>query len=63
MNDICTHEYARLSDGYQDAEIVECPLHQAQFDVTTGKVVYEPAKQDLRTYPVRLEGSDLFVDL
>lgn len=63
VHDVCTHEYARLSDGYQDGEIVECPLHQAQFDVTTGKCVLEPAKEDLATYEVKVEGEDVFVRL
>ena len=63
VHDVCTHEYARLSDGYQDGEIVECPLHQAQFDVRTGKVVLEPAREDVHTYPVRIDGEDLLIDV
>jgi len=63
LHDVCTHEYARLSDGYQEEEIVECPLHQAQFDVTTGKCMLEPAKEDVTTYPLKTEGNDVLVYL
>jgi naphthalene 1,2-dioxygenase system ferredoxin subunit len=35
--DICTHGAARLSDGYLDGFLIECPLHQGLFDVRTGE--------------------------
>ncbi|MGH6754922.1 MAG: Rieske 2Fe-2S domain-containing protein, partial [Bradyrhizobium sp.] len=30
--DLCTHGQARLSDGYLDGHLIECPLHQGLFD-------------------------------
>src|SRR6516165_5335744 len=32
-DNICTHAFARLSDGYLDGDCIECPIHQALFDV------------------------------
>ncbi len=62
-DDICTHEFASLSEGYVDGDAIECPLHQARFHIPTGKVLDLPADEDLRTYPVKLEGEDIYVDV
>ena len=42
VNDRCGHSSARLSMGTIKGAIVTCPLHAAQFDVTTGKKIREP---------------------
>lgn len=60
-DNICTHAYARLSDGWLDGELIECPLHAARFDVRSGKVLDPPATEDLKTYPVRLVGDEIQV--
>lgn len=62
-DNICTHAYARLSDGWLDAEVIECPLHAARFDVRTGKVLDPPATEDLKTYPVRILGEEIEIKL
>jgi nitrite reductase/ring-hydroxylating ferredoxin subunit len=59
IDDVCTHEYALLSSGFVDGCIVECPLHQATFDIRTGRCLSPPADADLRTYAVRIEGDDV----
>ena len=46
-SDICTHQQANLSEGFIDGENIECPLHQALFHIPTGKVLREPAVEDL----------------
>jgi len=61
IDDVCTHEFAVLSQGFVQDGTVECPLHAAQFDITTGACLSGPAAQDLRTYPVRQEGDDIYV--
>ncbi|WP_162871348.1 nitrite reductase (NAD(P)H) small subunit, partial [Klebsiella pneumoniae] len=33
---------------------VECPLHEALFDVRTGQCLREPGGRDLQTYPTRV---------
>ncbi|HEY1301125.1 MAG TPA: non-heme iron oxygenase ferredoxin subunit [Stellaceae bacterium] len=62
-DNICTHAYACLSDGWLDGETIECPLHAARFDVRTGAVLDPPATEDLKTYPVRVTGDDIEVAL
>ena len=61
FNDTCTHEFALLSQGFLEGEEIECPLHQARFDVRTGVCLMGPASQDVDTYEVKVEGSDVLV--
>jgi 3-phenylpropionate/trans-cinnamate dioxygenase ferredoxin component len=61
VDDVCTHEFAVLSQGFLEGGTIECPLHAAQFDVVTGKCLAGPAMSDLRTYQVRVEGDDIYV--
>lgn len=61
-DNVCTHQYALLSDGYVEDGCVECPLHQARFDLRSGEALCAPATQPIRVYPVRVEGDDVLVD-
>lgn len=62
-DDTCTHEDASLSKGLLKGEIVKCPLHGSRFNLCTGEVLDDPAEQNLRTYPVRLDGDDILISL
>jgi 3-phenylpropionate/trans-cinnamate dioxygenase ferredoxin subunit len=62
-DNICTHEYALLSEGWLENGCIECPLHAAQFDVRTGKALSTPADEDLQVYKVKAEGDDLMVEV
>jgi 3-phenylpropionate/trans-cinnamate dioxygenase ferredoxin subunit len=61
IDDVCTHEFAQLSQGFVEDGAVECPLHQARFDIKTGRCLAPPATEDLRRYPVKIEGDGVFV--
>lgn len=61
LDDVCTHEFALLSQGFVEDCAIECPLHQARFDIATGRCLAPPATVDLRTYTVRIEGNDVYV--
>jgi 3-phenylpropionate/trans-cinnamate dioxygenase ferredoxin subunit len=60
---ICPHAEAYLAEGFVDEDRIECPLHQAQFHIPTGKCLGAPADRDLATYPVKIEGNDVLVDV
>ena len=62
-DNICTHGHARLCDGFLEGFEIECPLHQGKFDVRNGKAMCEPATEDIRSYPVKIENGRVFVDL
>lgn len=61
IDNICTHEYACLTDGLVEDGEIECPLHQARFDIVTGKALTEPATVDLRVFEVKQDGDDVLV--
>ena len=54
--DQCTHAEASLAEGDFDPDAleIECALHGARFDITTGKARCLPAVKMLQTYPVRV---------
>ena len=59
----CTHAYAMLTDGQIDGEVIECPLHGGAFEIKTGKGLGAPIFCDLKTYPTRVSGSDVQVQV
>ncbi len=63
FGDTCTHEECSLAEGVLDGTIVTCPCHGAQFDVTSGQVVAPPAYMPVKSYPVRVEGGHLVVEV
>ena len=62
-DDICSHEDASLSDGELDGYFIECPLHGSRFDVRTGKPLSLPAVVPVETFPVRVVGGKVEVEL
>jgi 3-phenylpropionate/trans-cinnamate dioxygenase ferredoxin subunit len=62
-SNVCTHQYALLSDGYFEDGCIECPLHQGRFDIRTGKAMCEPVTEDIRVFPVKVEGDQIFADV
>ena len=62
--DTCSHAQASLSAGDIDLEecTVECPYHASQFEIRTGQVLSLPASKPIKTYPVKIEGDEVFVE-
>lgn len=60
---VCTHEFALLSDGWLEGAEVECPLHSGRFDVTTGRALCEPLKRDIRRFEVEVRDGAVYVAL
>jgi|MGYP001359262123 MocE subfamily Rieske [2Fe-2S] domain protein len=54
-DDICSHGYAHLSQGFFEDCIVECPLHGGQFDVRTGKGLCSPIEKDIDIFQIAVE--------
>jgi 3-phenylpropionate/trans-cinnamate dioxygenase ferredoxin subunit len=69
MDNWCTHEQGNLSEGELNKNVLTCPEHGAQFDVTTGKVLGGPDGGPPDTisaekgYKVRLSGNDVMVEV
>ncbi len=60
-DDICSHAYASLSEGDINGAEVECPLHGAVFNITTGEALTPPADAPIKVYQVQVEGDDILV--
>jgi len=61
LRDVCGHKHAPLSRGRLLGHLVECPLHFAQFDMRTGKLVTGPVSADVPAYEVRLAGDTVYL--
>ena len=61
--DECSHAAVPLSEGEVEACEIECWLHGSRFDLRTGKPSGPPATEPVPTYPVRVEGDDVLVDV
>jgi 3-phenylpropionate/trans-cinnamate dioxygenase ferredoxin subunit len=63
IDDVCTHDGGPLDQGELRGFEIECPRHGARFDVRTGRVTALPAVIPIDTYPVKVEGEDVMVDV
>jgi nitrite reductase/ring-hydroxylating ferredoxin subunit len=61
LRDVCGHRNAPLSRGRLDGCIIECPLHFAQFDVRTGKLIDGPISADVPAYETRIDGDTVYL--
>ena len=66
----CTHLGGPLGKGSLEGNIITCPWHGSQFDVTTGKNVtgatiafIKMNVKDEPCYPVKVEGNDILVGI
>jgi nitrite reductase/ring-hydroxylating ferredoxin subunit len=59
LDNVCTHAYAKMSEGRLRGVRLICPLHGASFDCRTGAVLGAPALYPLKTYAVRVSGGDV----
>ena len=63
INNLCTHGNARLCDGFVEGHEVECPFHQARFDLRNGTVTCGPATEAVVAWPVKIEGGRVYLNL
>ncbi len=60
LDNVCPHQGGPLGEGELDGNMVTCPWHAWDFDVTTGENSEDPdEKQD--TYEVKVDGDDVLV--
>ena len=60
---LCTHEKIHLADGLVMDNIIECPKHNGRFDYRTGEAKGAPVCINLRTYPARVDGGRVLIDI
>ena len=79
LRDVCPHKGPCLSAGMidrnctgdtageyvfdRDTEVLRGPWHSWEFDIRTGRSLFDPEKIRVKTYPVSIENGDVFVEL
>ena len=63
IDNTCTHRGGPLGEGELKGDTVECPWHGAHFNVKTGAVTVPPAPSGVRSFPVKVEGSEVLVEV
>jgi len=63
IDDVCTHDGGPLDQGELDGCEIECPRHGGRFDVLTGRATCFPAVMPVQTFPVKVEGEDILVEV
>ncbi len=58
LDNICTHAFARLTEGRLRGTRLICPLHGASFDIRDGRA-HAPATKPLSVFPVRIVGDNV----
>ena len=63
IDNTCTHRGGPLCEGEVSGEEVTCPWHGAVYNIKTGAVLGPPAPRGVARYPVRVQGSDVAVEV
>jgi len=64
FDDACTHEQCSLAEeGELAGTTLTCTCHGSEFDVRTGNVLAPPATLPVKTYPTRVEGDTLQIEV
>ena len=58
---LCTHGKVHLAGGLVMDHLIECPKHNGRFDFTTGQAKGAPVCVNLKTYPVKIESGEVFI--
>jgi len=76
-DNICPHMKAKLANGKLEGTVVTCPRHGSQFDLSNGRVVrwsnwsgirlavaeLLKSPKPIATYPVKIEGDKVLVEI
>lgn len=64
IENTCPHRGGPLAEGMMAGEEdVICPWHGSRFNVRTGAVLTPPARQGVKSFPVRVTGNDVEVEI
>lgn len=63
VDDVCTHDGEGLAGGAVEGDVVVCPRHGARFCLRTGAVLSPPAYEPVRTYPTRVNGGVVEIEV
>lgn len=61
IDNACPHSSGNLSGGEVTGEIVTCPLHQWEFDLTTGVCIHSDLAR-VRRYDIEIRDGSIWID-
>ncbi len=61
--EMCAHQGGPLSEGKLSGTRLACPWHGWHFDLRTGTCVMPTRGDPVRTYPVRIEAGEVWVEV
>jgi nitrite reductase (NADH) small subunit len=62
LDNVCPHRGGPLAEGSVEHGKIVCPWHQWEFDLATGEATHSPAAK-ATSFPLRIEGDDVLVEL
>jgi len=63
VSNTCTHADASLADGFVMENWIECPLHQARYDLVSGELLDGPFCPSLPTYEIEHTEDRFYISL
>jgi 3-phenylpropionate/trans-cinnamate dioxygenase ferredoxin subunit len=60
---LCTHEKVHLADGLVMDDTIECPKHNGRFNIRTGAPLRAPVCVALATWPARIAGDTIEIEI
>lgn len=63
LDNLCPHKAAALCDGELHGDQIECPWHQARFDIKTGAGMTPLAGKGVKSWPLSIESGQLLAQL
>ena len=62
IQNTCPHRGGPLSEGHLEGNVVTCPWHAWQFDVTDGGCQTMPGTKQ-KTYPTKIEKDEVYIEV
>lgn len=63
IGDKCMHRGCQLSKGELKGETVVCPCHGSTYDLKTGNFTKGPTKKPEPAYELKVENTDIMINL
>jgi 3-phenylpropionate/trans-cinnamate dioxygenase ferredoxin subunit len=63
VEDKCSHDGSSMMGGVIEGDEIMCPWHGARFCLRNGAAMAAPAYENIPTYPVRINGRNIEVDV
>ena len=63
IDDACSHAGGSLAEGPVAGSVVTCPWHGATFDILTGAALSDPAYEGVKSYNVKVQNGNVFVEI